>query len=111
MIKDIKLEQDFLEYYLSQRIKLKPNQDPWLTCEAGVMRDCVKKKDVTYTIPDGYVREEHFDYSTSLKKGNATVKWKDPYDNESAVISIEIDANRPDGRAHAEITGVYAIPK
>ncbi|WP_146874891.1 hypothetical protein [Bacillus paralicheniformis] len=101
---------DFLQNYYEERIELKPNQDPTLTCGAGVLRDCVKSKEVTYSIPEGYVREEHFDYTTELKKGNANVYWKH-HDNKDGTIVIEVDADRPDGSAKATITGVYAVPE
>ncbi|RXM10795.1 hypothetical protein NX819_01160 [Bacillus subtilis] len=101
-------EADYLKFYNENRIKLEPNVDPWLTCEAGTFRDCVKRKEVTYSIPEGYVRDEHFDFTTNVKKGNANVYWKD-HNGKDGTIIIEVDANRPDGTAHASITGVYAI--
>lgn len=106
------LEQEFLRYYQENREEIKPEhgEEPWLTCEAGLLRDCVKKKEVTFKIPDGCVREEHFDYSTEIKKGNANVYWKH-HDSKDGTIVIEVDSSRPDGKAHAAIHGVYAIKK
>lgn len=94
----------------AERIKLEPDVEPWLTCEAGVMRDCVKSKLVTFSIPEGYVRVEEFDRNIELHKGNANIYWKE-HNNKSGIMVIEVDANRPDGKAHAAITGVYAVPE